>query len=147
MQGRVLRSNCARGAAVAADDLLSPSPRVADPRFGSRLGLKKSSIDVVKLALLLIGKARKRPHRAPEWAQILCVKHHLKRVNSRPGASRFFVLAFVLPHPAMPRSNKAATAMAAQNLVLRSVFMLFLPCRLSPAATHNLLRLHGRNNR
>jgi hypothetical protein len=48
--------------------------------------------------------------------------------------------------------------MAAQNLVLRSdrspfhlkqrsVFMLFLPRRLSPAAARNLLRLHGRNNR
>jgi hypothetical protein len=35
------------------------------------LGLKKSSIDVVKIALLLIGKARKRPHRAPEWANSL----------------------------------------------------------------------------
>jgi hypothetical protein len=35
------------------------------------LFLKKSFIDVVKIAPLLIGKARKRPHRAPEWANSL----------------------------------------------------------------------------
>jgi len=36
---------------------------------------------------------------------------------------------------------------AHQNLVLRSLFRLLLPRRLSPAAANNLLRLHGRNNR
>jgi hypothetical protein len=35
-----------------------------------------------------------------------------------------FVLAFVLAHPAMPTSNKAATAIAAQNLVLRMTALL-----------------------
>src|ERR1700757_3049896 len=39
--------------------------------FALSLGPKQSSIDVVKIALLLIGKARKWPHRAPERANSL----------------------------------------------------------------------------
>jgi hypothetical protein len=71
------------------------------------------------LALLLIGiKAREGSHQAPEWVDSLRSALFETGQLAGPELQDFFVLAFVLAHPAIPRSNKAAAAMAAQNLVL-----------------------------